>query len=270
MAGTVVADGGMVMSAFASAMAAVGIEGEALAIAQAYARRTTDLSKAAVFAALLDEGGLLDQAKTLGRPSIDIHGNSGTAGHAGSKSASSEYGRASTAVRAFGSAVLAAITEGRVTEVPGAQAAMEALRCAGIKICLTTALPAEIQGAVVAHLGWGHLVDLLIAPSEGVRGRPYPDIVLTAALRLALDDVRRVAVVGDTTNDLWSGYRAGAGVVAGVLTGSHERSDLERAPHTHILSSIVDLPPLLANWAPEVLPTQTTTLRFDRRPVLVG
>jgi phosphoglycolate phosphatase len=67
-------------------------------------------------------------------------------------------------------------------------------------------------------------------------------MVLCAALRAAVDDVREVAVAGDTANDLWSGYRAGASVVAGVLTGSHDRAELERAPHTHILSSSVDFP----------------------------
>ena len=33
---------------------------------------------------------------------------------------------------------------------------------------------------------------------------------------------------------------------AGVLTGAHSRAELEQAPHTHILGSVVDLP---AVWA---------------------
>jgi phosphoglycolate phosphatase-like HAD superfamily hydrolase len=54
-----------------------------------------------------------------------------------------------------------------------------------------------------------------------------------------------VAVVGDTANDLWSGWRAGAAVVAGVLTGAHDRPQLEAAPHTHLLASVADLPAIL-------------------------
>ena len=99
-----------------------------------------------------------------------------------------------------------------------------------------------MQRAIIDHLGWADVTDFFLAPGETVRGRPYPDMVLSAALRSPVDDVREIAVVGDTANDLWSGYRAGASVVAGVLTGAHDRAELERAPHTHILSSIVDFP----------------------------
>jgi phosphoglycolate phosphatase len=65
-------------------------------------------------------------------------------------------------------------------------------------------------------------------------------------LRLGVDDVREVAVAGDTASDLWSGWRAGAGVVAGVLTGAHDRATLAEAPHTHLLDSVADLPGVVA------------------------
>ena len=61
-------------------------------------------------------------------------------------------------------------------------------------------------------------------------------------MALGVDDVRSLAVAGDTANDLLAGWRAGAGVVAGVLTGAHGRAELEAAPHTHILDGIADLP----------------------------
>ena len=66
-------------------------------------------------------------------------------------------------------------------------------------------------------------------------------------MRLGIDDVRSLAVAGDTANDLLAGWRAGAGVVAGVLTGAHGRAALEAAPHTHVLDSIADLPGVLAS-----------------------
>ena len=90
--------------------------------------------------------------------------------------------------------------------------------------------------------GLGDLVDLTLAPRPGPAGSAPPRLVLAAVLALGVDDVRAVAVVGDTANDLWSGWRAGAGVVAGVLTGAHGRAELEAAPHTHILDSVADLP----------------------------
>jgi phosphoglycolate phosphatase len=80
-----------------------------------------------------------------------------------------------------------------------------------------------------------------LAPGPGVRGRPHPDLVLAAMLALEIDDVRSVAVAGDTASDLWCGHHAGAGIVAGVLTGAHDTDQLATAPHTHVLASVTEL-----------------------------
>lgn len=42
-----------------------------------------------------------------------------------------------------------------------------------------------------------------------------------------------------------SGVRAGAGVVAGVLTGAHDEDALRGAGATDVLASVADLPALL-------------------------
>lgn len=210
MAGTVMRDDGIVIDAFATALRAVGVEGPRFEEAMDYAHKTMGLSKGVVFKALLTDDNLVEQA-----------------------------------LAAFDAAIEAAIGQDRVTEIPGARAALGALRAAGTKVCLTTGFTDKVQRAVIEHLGWDEVTDFFLAPSDTVRGRPYPDMVLCAILRAHVDDVREVAVVGDTANDLWSGHRAGASVVAGVLTGSHDRAELERAPHTHILSSIVDFPPIV-------------------------
>lgn len=209
MAGTVVNDGGTVLHAFHSALDAVGVDGPDLDHAMAYALETMGLSKAVVFKHLLGGGEQVDQALT-----------------------------------AFATAMDEAMKNGDVREIPGAAQVLAGLRAGGTTVCLTTGFSPEVQQAIIEHLGWQELVDFVLAPSGTVRGRPYPDMVLTAALRAGVDDVRDVALVGDTANDLWSGYRAGASVVAGVLTGSHGRAELEQAPHTHILASILDFPPL--------------------------
>ncbi|WP_461031765.1 HAD hydrolase-like protein [Streptomyces mayteni] len=59
------------------------------------------------------------------------------------------------------------------------------------------------------------------------------------------DSAAHIAVVGDTSNDLLAGTCAGAGIVAGVLTGAHRREQLRHAPHTHILDSVDGLIPLV-------------------------
>lgn len=72
-------------------------------------------------------------------------------------------------------------------------------------------------------------------------------MVLAAFLRTgAVADVRDVVVAGDTAYDMLSGRRAGAGVVAGVLTGAHDRAALAEHGATHVLASVADLPAVLA------------------------
>jgi phosphonatase-like hydrolase len=211
MAGTIMNDDGLVLEAFRAALTAAGVQGPDFVPAMEYAHETMGLSKSVVFKHLLSDDGLV-----------------------------------TAALAEFDTAINAAIKDGRVKEIPGATDAMEALRAAGTKVCLTTGFTADVQRAVIEHLGWQDVASFFIAPSETVRGRPFPDMVLKAALQAQVDDIREVAVVGDTANDLWSGHRAGASVVAGVLTGSHNRQELEAAPHTHILASIVDFPGLVA------------------------
>lgn len=209
MAGTTVADHGLVEAAFLDALEAVGIarDDPDMPDRLAYVQRTMGMSKIEVFRALLH-----DEAK------------------------------AHTAARGFEEAIEAAVHGGGITPIPGAEEAIAELRASGIKVCLTTGFSADTQQLIVAKLGWTDRVDLVLAPGHGVRGRPHPDLVLTAVLRLGIDDVRAVAVAGDTASDLLAGTRAGAGVVAGVLTGAHDRAELEAAPHTHLLDSVAELP----------------------------
>lgn len=148
--------------------------------------------------------------------------------------------------RRFEQAVAAAAADGGVEPLPGAEAAIDALRAGGTRVCLTTGFAAATQEAILDVLGWRSRIDLALAPGDGLRGRPFPDLVLAAVLRLGVDDVREVAVAGDTTSDLLSGWRAGAGIVAGVLTGAHDRATLAEAPHTHLLDSVADLPGVVA------------------------
>jgi phosphoglycolate phosphatase-like HAD superfamily hydrolase len=58
-------------------------------------------------------------------------------------------------------------------------------------------------------------------------------------------------VAGDTTSDVVSGHRAGARVVAGVLTGAHDRIQLSEASPTHILAGIDELPGVLGQFSLE-------------------
>lgn len=210
MAGTLISDGGVVMRAFQRALERASVTGRALGNAMEYASETMGQAKSDVF------------SRILGDP-----------------------GQVALAMQAFDACVGEAIDAGQMRALPGAREALEQLRSLGVTTCLTTGFSRALQDRLVEELCWSKLVDFYLAPGEGVRGRPFPDMVLAAALRAQVEDVRHVAVAGDTVSDLWSGWRAGAGVVAGVLTGNDGRARLEAAPHTHIIVSIAEFPALV-------------------------
>jgi phosphoglycolate phosphatase len=209
MAGTTVADDGIVTDAFLVALESVGIARQDPA----------------------NPERLDHVASTMGQSKIEVF-----------RSLLGDEDAARTALDAFETAIRTSIEAGRTPGIPGAADAIAELRDEGVRVCLTTGFTAETQDLIVEQLGWEDLVDLTLAPGPGMRGRPHPDLVLGALMALGIDDVRAVAVAGDTTNDLLSGHRAGAGIVAGVLTGAHDRKTLARAPHTHLLASVTELP----------------------------
>ena len=123
-----------------------------------------------------------------------------------------------------------AVADGLITAMPGAEHVFAAARDAGIRVCLSTGFSPATRDAIIASLGWAGRVDLLLSPADAGRGRPWPDMPLTALLRLGGGSVHELAVVGDTPSDIKAGLRAGAAIVAGVLTGDSPRADLAAVP----------------------------------------
>ncbi|MET8774942.1 phosphonatase-like hydrolase [Nocardia sp. NPDC004654] len=212
MAGTTVADGGLVLRAFEAAATAAGMETDGLRREQArqYVLDTMGQSKIAVFRALLGDEE-----------------------------------RAQAANRVFEDAYDALIDEADIAPIPGAAEAISALRDAGARVALTTGFSRSTQDRLLDALRWRDIADLTLAPSDAGRGRPYPDMVLTALLRLRVDAVDRVAVLGDTTSDIATGRAAGARIVAGALTGAHDERRLRAAGATHVLPSVVEFAELI-------------------------
>lgn len=212
MAGTTVADGGLVLRAFEEAATAAGIEAEGPRRDEArrYVVDTMGQSKIEVFRALLGDED-----------------------------------KAQAANLAFEAAYDALVDDADIAPIPGAVEAITALRDAGVRVALTTGFSRGTQDKLLTALGWADLVDLTLAPSDAGRGRPFPDMVLTAALRLEVDAVDRIAVLGDTTSDIATGLAAGAGIVAGTLTGAHTEEQLRGAGATHVVASVADFPALV-------------------------
>ncbi|ATL28018.1 phosphoglycolate phosphatase protein [Streptomyces formicae] len=214
MAGTTVADGGLVEQAFAAAARELGVEPDSAdhAAKLEYVRATMGESKISVFRHLFGDEALAQKANI-----------------------------------AFEKAYGTLVDGGRIAPIPGARETIEELQEEGRTVVLTTGFARVTQDAILDALGWRDLVGLTLCPADaGGRGRPYPDMVLAAFLRTgAVDGVQDVAVAGDTAYDMLSGVRSGASVVAGVLTGAHGDAALREAGATHVLGSVAELPAIL-------------------------
>ncbi|MHB9851430.1 HAD family hydrolase [Streptomyces krungchingensis] len=219
MAGTTVADGGLVEQAFAAAAGELGVRPGSADHAEKldYVRATMGESKISVFRHLFGEESLARRANS-----------------------------------AFEKAYGELVDAGHIAPVAGARETIEELVGSGRTVVLTTGFARVTQDAILDALGWRDLVPLTLCPADaGGRGRPYPDMVLEAFLRTgAAEGVQQVAVVGDTSYDMLSGVRAGAGVVAGVLTGAHGAEALRAAGAGHVLPSVAALPALLGAAGP--------------------
>jgi len=138
-------------------------------------------------------------------------------------------------------------TDPAVREVPGATATFAALRRAGIKVALNTGFFRPIAEVLLARLGWRSpaVIDADVTSDEVPRGRPHPDMIRHLMRLLGIQDVRRVAKVGDTKADLEEGTNAGCALVIGVTTGSYSQEQLQACPHSHIVGSVAEVPALL-------------------------
>jgi phosphoglycolate phosphatase len=153
--------------------------------------------------------------------------------------------RAQAAQLAFDRALRDAIRRVVIQPVPGAVQVLEQLREAGCKIAVLTSLPRRVADAILDAAGLRPSIDAALSAQDAPRGFPAPDLVLTAVLQTGTEAVADVAVIHSTGAGVDSGRRAGASVVAGVLTGPHSAARLRAAGATHILGSIADVPALL-------------------------
>jgi phosphonatase-like hydrolase len=132
-----------------------------------------------------------------------------------------------------------------VNPVPGAVATFEWCREHGMQLATTTGFHSEIRDLILERTSWRQFFAANISSSDVKRGRPAPFMIFRAMEAAGIADVREVVNVGDTPLDLQAGSNARVRGVVGVLTGAHSKDRLEREPHTHILPSVAELPPLL-------------------------
>ncbi|NBO16532.1 MAG: HAD family hydrolase [Actinobacteria bacterium] len=146
---------------------------------------------------------------------------------------------------AFEESYVSEIAEVGAVPIAGAEELFKYLRAKGIAVALTTGFSRSTLDTLLIELGWKDLIDLSITPSEAGRGRPHPDMLNMAVEVLGITNSANVIVCGDTAADMQAAVAFGAGQVIGVLTGAHNEQTLHDAGATSVINSIADLKSLI-------------------------
>ena len=100
------------------------------------------------------------------------------------------------------------------------------LRINGVKVALNTGYPKPLQEKLIKHFNLYDKIDDYISSSNVTIGRPYPYMIHRLSERNNIKDMKSVAKIGDTINDMREGKNAGCGLTIGVLTGANTKSEL--------------------------------------------
>ncbi|QAX84785.1 phosphonoacetaldehyde hydrolase [Pseudomonas sp. DTU12.3] len=105
--------------------------------------------------------------------------------------------------------------------IPGALAAIAALRDKGLKIGSCSGYPAVVMAKVVELAREnGYVADHVVATDEVPNGRPHPAQALANVIALGIDDVAACVKVDDTWPGILEGRSAGMWTVALTCSGN--------------------------------------------------
>ena len=214
LAGTVIEDAGQVPAAFTTALGNYGIEvtGESI-------REMRGASKREVIRRFVERQPDIKNARVNARTE-EIYNS-------------------------FRSTLAGLYEKDGVREIAGATDTFTFLRHQGVCIALNTGFDRTITELLLESMHWnGDLINAVACGDDVAQGRPAPDLIFKAMERAGVAGVDHVANVGDTVLDLQAGQNAGVRQNIGVLSGAHTKEQLEREPHTHLLSSVAELPAL--------------------------
>jgi phosphoglycolate phosphatase len=153
--------------------------------------------------------------------------------------------KAQEANLAFEESYVNEIAEIGAAPIAGAEDLFKELKSKGVAVVLTTGFSRSTLDVLIKQLGWKDLIDLSVTPSEAGRGRPHPDMLNMAIEVLGITTPAHVIVCGDTAADMQAAASFGAGQIVGVLTGAHNESTLHNAGATSVINSVADLKSLI-------------------------
>ena len=128
----------------------------------------------------------------------------------------------------------------------GASELLDRLREAGVKLAVASSAPPANRSMVLDGLAWTARFDAVVA-SEGLRGKPAPDIFLAAAERIGVAPAECVAFE-DAANGVQAAAAAGM-IVVGITTNV-SAADLVAAGARFTAADFLSLPPELLAMLP--------------------
>ena len=134
-----------------------------------------------------------------------------------------------------------------VPPIAGVEKAFRELLQGGYRLAASTGFSHEIAESIFHRLEWGKYFGAVITSDDVAQGRPAPYMIFHAMESMHVANVAEVVAVGDTPLDLQAGANAGVRGVIGVLSGVSKEDRLRTEPHTDILSSVAELPALIAS-----------------------
>src|SRR6266550_8388690 len=215
MAGTVIEDAGQVPAAFTAALENYEIE-----VTSDSVRQMRGASKREVIQRFVER-------QPIGENKTDV------------------LARTEEIYNSFRSTLAGMYEKDGVREIAGATEVFTWLRGRGVRVALNTGFDRTITNLLLNSMKWdGDLINAVVCGDDIEQGRPAPYLIFRAMELSGLTSVHQVANVGDTVLDLQAGHNAGVRHNIGVLSGAHTKEQLEREPHTHLLSSVAMLPTL--------------------------
>ena len=155
------------------------------------------------------------------------------------------FDRAHAANIAFEKAYTQQILEIGAIPIDGAEELIKYLKGKGIPVALTTGFSRATLDVILNQLGWKELVDTTVTPGEAGRGRPHPDMLIMAMQNLGLSSAADVLVCGDTGSDMEAGVAFGSNHIIGVLSGVHDEETLRNSGATLVVNSVAALKSLI-------------------------
>lgn len=119
---------------------------------------------------------------------------------------------------------------------PGLLNMLQTLNRIGIASTIATSKRREIVEPVLDHHKLMHFFHLILGQQDVTQHKPHPELVLNTLKHMTLNPHDAV-VIGDSTYDLEMARNAGVDAI-GVLTGVHNREQLETAKPTYIVENL--------------------------------